>query len=212
MPRAVRRASKTTPRVKDCRVQRKNHRDVSWSRPGPVEIRIDVPGAGYRHVLNRELVERFVAIIPDWREVSRGLEAIVLAPESRRADGWYRDGVISFAAWYDPIPFTTRCSTAAPSRVRSRAAPTGTLLDRACVHGTSDVSGGWDHAMSDYPLLVAGRAGGALTSPGVHVTLGADNAARVPLTCLNAVVVPIDAWGSDQFLTAQPVAEILQPA
>lgn len=44
------------------------------------------------------------------------------------------------------------------------------------------------------------------------MTLGGDNAARVPLTCLEAVGVPIDAWGSDQFLTAQPVAEILQPA
>lgn len=106
MPRATRRSSKTTPRVKDGRVQRKNHRDVDLSRPGPIEIRVDVPGAGYRHVLTRELVERFVAIIPDWGEVSRGLEAIVLAPESLRADGWYRDRVISIAAWYDPIPFS----------------------------------------------------------------------------------------------------------
>lgn len=86
----------------------------------------------------------------------------------------------------------------------------GTLLDRACVLGTSDVAGGWNHDMSDYPLLVAGRAGGALAYPGVHVSIGGDNAARVPLTCLKAVGVPIDSWGSDQFLTNQPVSGIQQ--
>lgn len=85
----------------------------------------------------------------------------------------------------------------------------GTLLDRSCVLGTSDVAGGWDHAMNDYPILVAGGAGGALKSPGVHVSLAGDNAVRGPLTCLNAVGVPIDALGSDQFATSNPVAEIL---
>lgn len=85
----------------------------------------------------------------------------------------------------------------------------GNLLDRSCVLGTSDVSGGWDHAMNDYPLLVAGRAGGALAYPGVHASLAGDNAARVPFTCLKAVGVPIDAWGSAQFLTSAPVAGVL---
>jgi len=85
----------------------------------------------------------------------------------------------------------------------------GNLLDRSCILGTSDVSGGWDHAMTDYPLLVAGRAGGALAYPGVHVSLAGDNAARVPFTCLKAVGVPVDSFGSDQFATAAPVAGIL---
>lgn len=85
----------------------------------------------------------------------------------------------------------------------------GNLLDRCCILGTSDVAGGWDHAMNDYPLLVAGRAGGALQYPGVHATLAGGNAARVPLTCLRAVGVPIETFGSDQFATNQPVAELL---
>jgi hypothetical protein len=85
----------------------------------------------------------------------------------------------------------------------------GTLLDRSCVLGTSDVSGGWDHAMNDYPILIAGGAGGALRSPGVHVSLAGDNAARGPLTCLEAVGVPIDTFGTDQFATSTPVAEVL---
>jgi hypothetical protein len=85
----------------------------------------------------------------------------------------------------------------------------GNLLDRCCILGTSDVSGGWDHAFNDYPLLVAGRAGGALKYPGVHATLAGDNACRVPYTCLKAVGVPIPTFGSDQFATSNPVTDIL---
>lgn len=85
----------------------------------------------------------------------------------------------------------------------------GSLLDRSCILGTSDVAGGWDHAMTDFPLLVAGGAGGGLVNPGVHVRLDGANASRVPFTCLRAVGVPIETWGSDQFLTNEPVAEIL---
>ena len=85
----------------------------------------------------------------------------------------------------------------------------GNLLDNACILGTTDVSGGWDHTMVDFPLLVAGRAGGALTYPGVHVSLGGANAARVPLTCLRAVGAPVEVWGNDQFATSEPIAELL---
>lgn len=85
----------------------------------------------------------------------------------------------------------------------------GNLLDNACVLATSDVSGGWDHAFDDFPLLVAGRAGGALAYPGVHVALAGDIASRVPLTCLRAIGAPVDVWGTDQFATSEPVTEIL---
>jgi hypothetical protein len=85
----------------------------------------------------------------------------------------------------------------------------GTLLDRACVLGTSDVSGGWDHAMNDYPLLVAGRAGGALPFPGVHVALAGDNATRVPLTCLRAIGAPVEVFGSEQLAASVPIPELL---
>jgi hypothetical protein len=85
----------------------------------------------------------------------------------------------------------------------------GTLLDRACVLGTSDVSGGWDHSMNDYPLLVAGRAGGALPFPGVHVALAGDNATRVPLTCLRAIGAPVEVFGSEQLAASVPIPELL---
>jgi hypothetical protein len=105
MNRIVQR-SKTTPRVKDGRVQRKNHRDVSWREPGPIEIRVCVPGPGYRHVVTREQLEHFVELIPDWSEISRGLDALVLAEGSTRVDGWYRDRELVLTAWPDPVEIT----------------------------------------------------------------------------------------------------------
>lgn len=95
------RRSKSTPRVKDGRVQRKNYRDVS--QPGPLEIQVDAPTAGHCHVVSRELLERFVELIPEWREHSRGLERIVLGGGGTRYDGRYEDGVIELSAWPDPV-------------------------------------------------------------------------------------------------------------
>jgi hypothetical protein len=84
----------------------------------------------------------------------------------------------------------------------------GNLLDNCCILGTTDVAGGWDHAFNDFPLFVAGRAGGALKYPGHHVSLAGGNAGRVALTCLQAIDAPVDTWGSEQFLVSDPVAEI----
>lgn len=85
----------------------------------------------------------------------------------------------------------------------------GNLLDRSCVFGTTDVAGGWDHAFNDFPVLIAGQAAGALRYPGHHVSLAGDNVSRVALTCLRAIGAPVDTWGTDQFATDQPIAEIL---
>lgn len=85
----------------------------------------------------------------------------------------------------------------------------GTLLDNSCILGTSDVAGGWDHAFNDFPLLVAGRAGGGLAHPGVHVALSGESASRVPLTCLRAIGAPVETWGTDQFATNAAITEIL---
>lgn len=103
MLRAPRR-SRATPRVKDGRVQRKNHRDVKGGL-GPLEIRVDVPSSGYRHIVTPALLERFFALVPDWSEVSRGLEVVLLADGSERRDGWYESGsgLVALTAWPDPV-------------------------------------------------------------------------------------------------------------
>jgi hypothetical protein len=70
------------------------------------------------------------------------------------------------------------------------------------------VSYGASHGASNYPILVGGAAGGALRSPGVHVIAPDDLATKVPFTCLRAVGVPIDSWGTDQFAVRETVAGI----
>jgi hypothetical protein len=89
--------------VRDGRVLKHN----DWTLTGDytqwlgVELVIDRrrPGEGYRHVLAKADVERFVQLLPGWPELARGLGAIVLAPGSTRVWGWHRPGVVAVCAW-----------------------------------------------------------------------------------------------------------------
>jgi len=44
-------------------------------------------------------IERFINLLPDWEELSIGLNAIVLAPGNGRCDGWHRPGIVALCAW-----------------------------------------------------------------------------------------------------------------
>ena len=57
------------------------------------------PGKGYRHVLMQRDIETFIGLLPDWAELSRGLNAIVLAPGEYRSNGWHTPGVVGVCAW-----------------------------------------------------------------------------------------------------------------
>ncbi len=57
------------------------------------------PGHGYRHLLRRDDVERFIDILPNWDELAQGLDAIVLAEGEPHMEGWYIDGVVGVCAW-----------------------------------------------------------------------------------------------------------------
>ncbi len=66
----------------------------------------------------------------------------------------------------------------------------GNLLDSSCVMATSDLSEGISHSDANYPLLIAGKAGGALKYPSVHLKGSGQNASDVLLTCLRATIGP----------------------
>lgn len=94
---------KTTPKVVRGKVQRKNR----WSRtptyyntPQQYPL-IDrrKPGLGYRHILRQQDVRRFLALLPDWKEISVGLNAVVLAPGEENLDGWHVPRVVAVCAW-----------------------------------------------------------------------------------------------------------------
>jgi hypothetical protein len=99
--RSMRR--KTTPKVRDGKVQRKNRNAVTphylntpQDRPAVDRQR---PGQGYRHLLTKRQVHQFIDLLPDWCELSRGLRAVVLAPGERGVLGWHRPGVVAICAW-----------------------------------------------------------------------------------------------------------------
>ena len=71
----------------------------------------------------------------------------------------------------------------------------GNVLDSCAILGTTDVAQGLEHSITDYPILVAGRAGGALKSPSVHYRSKAENTSMVLLTLLRAVGLPLTTFG-----------------
>ena len=98
---------KSTPKVTDGRVQKKNNAATTptyYDTPQPMPV-IDRqrPGAGYRHVLKQRDVETFIGLLPDWAELSRGLNAIVLAPGDRQCFGYHTLGVVHVCAWDDDL-------------------------------------------------------------------------------------------------------------
>jgi len=57
------------------------------------------PGSRYRHLLKKRDVIDFISILPDWEELSKGLNVIVLAPGEEDTDGWHDPGVVAVCAW-----------------------------------------------------------------------------------------------------------------
>jgi len=81
----------------------------------------------------------------------------------------------------------------------------GSLLDGCAVLGCSELGGGWNHQHDNMPLIVAGRAGGALT-PGRHIAAPNENPARLMLALMQSVGAPVTSWGLEQYATTSPLA------
>jgi len=84
----------------------------------------------------------------------------------------------------------------------------GNLLDSCAVLASSDTADGREHTLEDYPVLVAGRAGGRLKHPGVHYRSdGGENTSKVLLSVLRGVGLRLPTFGQkgghvDESLTA----------
>jgi hypothetical protein len=73
----------------------------------------------------------------------------------------------------------------------------GNLLDSCGILASSDTAEGKEHTLKDYPILLAGRAGGKLKHPGLHYRSDShENASQVLLTLLRAVGVPLEDFGA----------------
>jgi Protein of unknown function (DUF1552) len=81
----------------------------------------------------------------------------------------------------------------------------GNLLDNSVVYATSCTSESQTHSGDDYPILVAGKAGGKLKTdqhlrqvgvpPGTLGAPNGDNVSKVPYTLLTALGRPESPWG-----------------
>jgi hypothetical protein len=87
------------------------------------------------------------------------------------------------------VVFTMKCFGTLLERLKETPDGQGNLLDNSVLIATSDCAEGATHETVDQPLLVAGRGGGTLKHPGVHVRSTAnDNTGDVLLACLQAVL------------------------
>ena len=72
----------------------------------------------------------------------------------------------------------------------------GNLLDNTAVIASTDVADGKLHSITDYPIVVGGRAGGVLKYPGVHYRSATkENTSTVLLSLLRAVGLPLTEFG-----------------
>ncbi|MBL8912766.1 MAG: DUF1552 domain-containing protein [Archangium sp.] len=86
---------------------------------------------------------------------------------------------------------------------------TGNVLDNTVVLCSSDVAEGLDHSINDYPVLLAGKGGGALKS-GYHFrSTNGRNTSDILLTAVRALGTGITQVGKDQGLSTTPIAELL---
>ena len=97
----------TTANVRLGKLKRKNRWDEhDVYHPGNNRLVIDRrrPGEGYRHLLKKRDLEDFLSLIPDWHNLSEGLNAIVLG-EGEDCMGWHdsESGVIGISAWETSI-------------------------------------------------------------------------------------------------------------
>ncbi len=84
----------------------------------------------------------------------------------------------------------------------------GTLLDNCIILGTTDCSFGRTHSFDDYPILLAGSAGGVLKQ-GIHYrSPSGENASKVLLSIVRAMDVLAADFGKEEGLVTDGLSDI----
>ena len=75
------RKIKTTPRVKNGLVHKKNNHELTpnyWNTfQSDVVVDVEKSGKGFKHFLKKKDIIQFLEIIPNWETLCEGLDAIV---------------------------------------------------------------------------------------------------------------------------------------
>ncbi len=94
------------------------------------------------------------------------------------------------------------------TRMQDTPDGTGNLLDNSCIYATSCVAESQTHGGTDYPLLVAGTAGGKLAS-NQHIRIVDENVSKVPFTVLTAMGGAAASFGLAEGQVSCTVSELL---
>ncbi len=94
-------------------------------------------------------------------------------------------------------------------RLRSIPEGAGNLLDNCAILCTTELSEGYSHTNDEFPIIIAGRAGGALRGGYHYRSTNRDNTSRALLTLLRAVDDPRPSYGVGPGETSQPLSELL---
>ena len=91
-----------------------------------------------------------------------------------------------------------------------RAVPEGdsNLLNNSLILGTTDVSYARTHQIDEYPILLAGTAGGSIQTGMHYRSTTKENASHVPFTILNAMGVVTGEWGLDEGMVTSGVGTL----
>ncbi len=93
-------------------------------------------------------------------------------------------------------------------RLKGTAVAGGTLLDRCAILAYSEVGEGRNHARSDIPILVAGKAGGALKTGLYHRSTTRESVTKVHVTMLRALGLAPAGFGEGPNRVTDGVAAI----
>jgi hypothetical protein len=99
------------------------------------------------------------------------------------------------------VVYTMQCFAEFLTRLRAVTEGAGNLLDSTLVYSTSCTAWGKTHSNQDWPTLLAGKAGGALTGD-QHVRYEGENLSRVLLTVANAFGAGLAELGAENGLVS----------
>jgi len=96
--------SKSTPKVKNGKVQKKNNHKLTpdyWNtKQSEIQIVVEKPGKGFKHFLKKRDLIDFLTLIPNWDRLSEDLNSIILEQGGSDYFGlYYQRGVICISAW-----------------------------------------------------------------------------------------------------------------
>lgn len=106
------------------------------------------------------------------------------------------------------IVYAMTCLSDFMVRLKNTPDGAGNLLDNSCVYTTSCVAESEKHGSSEFPMLVLGKARGALKGDLHHRVVG-DNTSKVPFTLLKLAGGNDATFGKDEGLVDSTIGALL---